>query len=242
MAKQYTERDLGILVAGDWGLVNSVGVEAKPGVGVMATQREQPGPWNYPREMVLNFPFTLSQFREFCDWHTYFQWEVIEARYLNDDGSLDEDALAELARRGEDAAELVRRYLTGETDSEKEAGPPPTLDRAEAREAPPTGQQAETACTAPGDAEQPKAKLHRRTWLEVSSDYIVEVMRAGQHGTAKSLYLDLERKAGPESPFDRGTGDNRGSLFVREIAQSLSLKTVQNEWGRLRELLQQMKP
>lgn len=242
MAKQYTDDDLGILVAGDWSLLNSEGAEVMHGAGVRATQRQKPGPWNYPREMVLPFPFTLNQFRDFCDWHTYFQWEVIEAQYLNDDGSLDEDALAELAQRGEDAAELVRRYLTGETDADKEAGPPTTLDRAEAREAPPTEQQDATACTTPGATEQPKAKLKRRTWLEVSSDYIVEVMRAGQHGTAKSLYLDLERKAGPESPFDRGTGNNRGRLFVREIAQSLSLKTVQNEWGRLRELLQQMRP
>jgi len=141
MAKQYTEDDLGILVAGDWSLLNSEGAEVMHGAGVRATQRQKPGPWKYPREMVLTFPFSLNQFRDFCDWHTYFQWEVIEAQYLNDDGSLDEDALGELAQRGEDAAELVRRYLTGETDAEKAAGPPPTVDRAEAREAPPTGQQ-----------------------------------------------------------------------------------------------------
>lgn len=117
MAKQYTENDLGILVAGDWGLVMSEGAEVVPSVGVRASQREKPGPWNHPRDEALPFPFTLAQFRDFCNWHTYFQWEVIEAKYLNDDGSLDEDALAELEQRGEDAAELVRRYLTGDSDA-----------------------------------------------------------------------------------------------------------------------------
>ena len=75
-----------------------------------------------------------------------------------------------------------------------------------------------------------------RTWWEVSSAYIVEVMQAGQYATCKALYRALEAKAGPDSPFDKGEGANRGSLFVREIAQPLSLKTVQNKWQALREL------
>ena len=78
-----------------------------------------------------------------------------------------------------------------------------------------------------------KTQTKRRTWREVSVHYIVEVMQAGQYATAKELYRALEAKAGPNSPFDKGTGDNRGSLFVREVAQSLKLKTVQNEWSNL---------
>lgn len=78
-----------------------------------------------------------------------------------------------------------------------------------------------------------KTQTKRRTWREVSVHYIVEVMQAGQYATAKELYRALEAKAGPNSPFDKGTGDNRGSLFVREISQSLKLKTVQNEWSTL---------
>jgi hypothetical protein len=81
---------------------------------------------------------------------------------------------------------------------------------------------------------RPKAK--HPTWLDVSTTYIVEVMRGGQYPTCKELYRALEAKAGPDSPFDKGAGDNRDSLFVRDIAQSLSLKTVQNEWRTLREL------
>ena len=80
-----------------------------------------------------------------------------------------------------------------------------------------------------------KTKAKRRTWWDVSSPYIVDVMRAGQYATCKELYRALEAKAGPDSPFDKGTGDNRGSLFVRDIAESLSLKTVQNNWQSLRE-------
>ena len=81
---------------------------------------------------------------------------------------------------------------------------------------------------------EPKTKP--RTWWDVSSAYIVEVMQAGQYATAKELYRALEAKAGPNAPFDKGTGANRGSLFVREIAQPLSVKTVQNNWPALREL------
>ena len=81
-----------------------------------------------------------------------------------------------------------------------------------------------------------KTKAKRRTWWDVSSPYIVDVMRAGQYATCKELYRALEAKAGPNAPFDKGTGASRGSLFVREIAQPLSLKTVQNNWPALREL------
>lgn len=83
-----------------------------------------------------------------------------------------------------------------------------------------------------------KTKAKRRTWWDVSSPYIVDVMRAGQYTTCKELYRALEAKAGPDSPFDKGTGVNRGSLFVREIARALDVKTVQNKWQKLRELAQ----
>jgi len=83
------------------------------------------------------------------------------------------------------------------------------------------------------NAPPPKATAKRRSWLDVSAPYIVEVMQAGRYTTAKELYRALEAKAGPNSPFDKGTGAGRGSLFVREIAQSLSLKTVQNNWLKL---------
>lgn len=98
-------------------------------------------------------------------------------------------------------------------------------------------------CTAPESTQaEPQsapamnAKEKPRTWWDVSSAYIVEVMQAGQYATCKELYRALGAKAGADGPFDRGEGANRGSLFVREIARPLSLKTVQNKWQALREL------
>jgi hypothetical protein len=82
----------------------------------------------------------------------------------------------------------------------------------------------------------PPLVAERRTWWDVASSYIAEIIRSGQYGTAKQLYRALEEKAGVDSPFDKGTGDNRGSLFVREIAQPLALKTVQNRFKDLRAL------
>lgn len=73
----------------------------------------------------------------------------------------------------------------------------------------------------------------RRTWWDVSSPYIVDTMRAGQYATAKELFNALEAKAGSGSPFDKGTGNNRFSLFIRELATPLSLKTMQNNWQEL---------
>lgn len=85
----------------------------------------------------------------------------------------------------------------------------------------------------PAPVEQAKAK--RRTWWDVTSPYIVEIMQAGQYATAKELYNALEAKAGLNSPFDKGTGNNRFDLFVRELAMPLSMKTVQNNWQKLRD-------
>ncbi len=94
----------------------------------------------------------------------------------------------------------------------------------------------EAAQAEPQAAPAINTKAKRRTWWDVSSPYIVEVMQAGQYATCKELYRALEAKAGPNGPFDRGEGANRGSLFVREISRPLSLHTVQNKWQKLREL------
>lgn len=76
-----------------------------------------------------------------------------------------------------------------------------------------------------------------RSWFEVSSPYIAEVLRTEQLVTAKALFRTLEEKAGPSSPFDRGTGSSRGSLYLREIGKTVSLKTIQNRWQDIRALL-----
>ena len=79
-------------------------------------------------------------------------------------------------------------------------------------------------------------RAKRPTWLDVAGPHITEVMRAGQYATAKHLFRALEERTGPDSPFDKGTDNNRGSLFVRDIGKPLALKTVQNQFDKLREM------
>lgn len=86
------------------------------------------------------------------------------------------------------------------------------------------------------------ARATRRTWWEVASPYMAQVLKNGQFSTAKELYRALESKAGPDSPFDAGTGAHRGSLFVRDVALPLALKTVQNRFNDLRKLAQASTP
>lgn len=78
-----------------------------------------------------------------------------------------------------------------------------------------------------------KSSRKRAGWWEICTPYIVSVLQAGQYATGKELFSALEKKASPDSPFDKGTGSNRGSLFVREIGKPLAQKTIQN---RFREL------
>ena len=87
--------------------------------------------------------------------------------------------------------------------------------------------------TIPSPAPVLQAKAKRHSWWDVASPHMIKIMRAGQYATAKELYNALEAKAGLDSPFDKGTGNNRFNLFVRELATSLSLKTVQNNWQKL---------
>lgn len=79
------------------------------------------------------------------------------------------------------------------------------------------------------------ARVKRRSWWVVASPYIVEIMQTGQYATVKELYKTLVAKAGSGSPFDKGIGNNRSDLFVRELATPLSLKTLQNSWRKLRD-------
>lgn len=86
-----------------------------------------------------------------------------------------------------------------------------------------------------GSVKRARAK-RRRTWRDVALPYMEEVFKAGQYPTAKEFYRALEKKAGAGSPFDRGTGPNSDCLFVREISEKVSFKTVQNvAWPQLKK-------
>lgn len=82
------------------------------------------------------------------------------------------------------------------------------------------------------EAERERAK---HNWWGVSSAYIVTVMQTHQCTTAKNLYYKLGELAGESSPFNRGEGANRGALVVKDLAQSVSLKTFQNNWQKIKE-------
>lgn len=110
--KLYQEEDLEIIVAGERIVVEGLGVGWVDGEGIVATSRALPNKLlNNPEKIVLPFPFTLEEFKAFCNWHPTFEWEAIQAMFTNDDDTLDEAALSELAARGTDAAELVRHML-----------------------------------------------------------------------------------------------------------------------------------
>ena len=128
MELQFSKTDLGRLVRGDWELVCGRWEQADR-IGKWLTIKSDglylndcekaPRPWVHPgREgLVLPLPtFTLEQFKAFCDWHPTFEWEAIESVFTNDDGTLDEGALKELASRGEAAAAMVCGVLAGADD------------------------------------------------------------------------------------------------------------------------------
>ena len=73
-------------------------------------------------------------------------------------------------------------------------------------------------------------------WLLATGDYIVTVMKAQQANTVKKLYRALEAKAGSDSPFDKGTGQSAGRLYVRDIAGTLSEGTLKNFMPELKKM------
>lgn len=81
-----------------------------------------------------------------------------------------------------------------------------------------------------------KHTTKRRNWRDVALPYVVDIFKAGNFTTAKALYLAIEKKAGTDSPFERGTGDNRAKLVVRELSEPVSLKTIQNAWADIKAL------
>jgi hypothetical protein len=108
----FKETDLEVIVDGQRCLAEGLGASWVDGQGIKATRRAPAvDMWVHAQDTALPFPFTLAQFRAFCDWHPTFEWEAIKGPFTNDDGTLDEAALAELATRGADAAQLVRQVL-----------------------------------------------------------------------------------------------------------------------------------
>jgi len=80
------------------------------------------------------------------------------------------------------------------------------------------------------------SKAKRRTWMDVCGPYFNLTLGRGQYTTGKKFYAALMATAGTEgSPFAKGTGDNRGSLFIVETKRPLPEKTITTNWRRIRE-------
>ena len=125
----FTRQDLSGLIGKDWQLV--VGRWVTPDVAGRLLTIGDDGlkltdPYavdiaiwkaSTPKKPVLPFPFTLEEFKAFCEWHPTFQWEAVESVFKNDDGSPDEAALSDLESRNPASAVLVRGIL-GIADAE----------------------------------------------------------------------------------------------------------------------------
>jgi hypothetical protein len=118
--------------------------------------------------------------------------------------------------------------------------PPPAADtsKATAPLATKTSPAAERCEAVSGPLAGPAAAIKpvraRTTWRDVAWDYMVQRLREARFSTAVELNHALHRLAGDEgSPFDKGEGLHRGSLWVREIGKPLALKTIQNCWQEL---------
>jgi hypothetical protein len=178
--------------------------------------------------VVLPPVFTEEQLLAFLTVRSDLAWEL-ERRYTNDrpkveqpeveaavdtEGEnqrqpLDENALGELATLLPNFAALLRRRL-------------------------PKGSRWHVVDESPVHDKQTDAVRQAsapKTWRDVAWDYVVHRLRTGRFATAVELYHALHNEAGTDgSPFDKGEGHHRGSLWVREVKRTVALKTLQNHW------------
>ena len=111
MKTKFSDTDLGCLIGDEWDIFGNRIRREKDGLHLVENGEHDSCRFHpEPENPVLPFPFTLEQFRAFCDWHPTFQWEAIESVFTNDDGSLDDAAIDRL-NRASDAADLVRAVL-----------------------------------------------------------------------------------------------------------------------------------
>lgn len=73
-----------------------------------------------------------------------------------------------------------------------------------------------------------------KPWIETTMPYMIKIYKSGQYVSAKQFFNALIKNAGGDSPFDIGTGQNRGALIIRQTKSTLSVKTIQNSvWRKL---------
>jgi hypothetical protein len=188
------------------GLDAAIGRFHEPTVGEMFALREKE-----LLEKAMAPPEPQERIIEFTP-PPFYDHQAAENRRLNHE--------REHRLETERLAVLVRLKTEQEFEAKKQAG---TSVATEKQEKP-----------ADGDA----TRSRRQTWRDVAMPYLLAKYKSGQFTTAKAFYRALESHAqDPDSgsPFDKGTGENHGSLFVREIGAALSFKTLANAMSEIRE-------
>lgn len=73
-------------------------------------------------------------------------------------------------------------------------------------------------------------------WSSVGP-YLLERLSEWRSTSAKEFYkaLWIEAESSDKSPFVPGEGNDRGVLVIGQTRKPLALKTMQNQWGRLKE-------
>jgi hypothetical protein len=73
------------------------------------------------------------------------------------------------------------------------------------------------------------------TWLDKVRGYVVEFQRQGNYRSAKTLFSALECATGEDgSPFEKGSGTDRGKLVIRATGVAVAGKTLSNRWQEIR--------
>jgi hypothetical protein len=110
------------------------------------------------------------------------------------------------------------------------AAQPPATDTATPA---PVVEAVEPASNAP-------APTNRRTWRDVSETYLERKYKELQCPKVKDFYRKLHDKAGvdADSPFDKGSLQNHGSLFAREVGIKVTIKMIESFVTDLRKKMQ----
>ena len=99
---------------------------------------------------------------------------------------------------------------------------------------------AQTATPAPVVVVEPASDgptNRKRNWRDVSEAYLEAKFKQWQNPTVKDFYRLLKEKVGidADSPFDKGTGQNLGSLFARDVGKKVTFKMIEEYVTELRK-------
>lgn len=90
-----------------------------------------------------------------------------------------------------------------------------------------------TATPAPGVAASDTDSCP--AWVDIAMPYFQEILKTGQHPTARIFFNALVAKSTATTPVQKGTGGYRDGIYIVDANRSVSYKTFQNKaWPRLK--------